>query len=152
MRARACHDRYVAWLWLLVGVALAIAEVFSTTFVLIMFSAGALAAAGAAALGLPIWLQILVFGAVSGAALLGIRPTIQRHLDKGDYDTAPVGLAALEGAPGLVLERIDLDHGRIKVEGETWTARPYDQTQVIEPGERVRIIEIKGATALVWKE
>jgi membrane protein implicated in regulation of membrane protease activity len=141
----------VAWLWLVVGVALAVAEVFTTTFVLIMFAAGAFAAAAAAALGSPIWLQAVVFAAVSAAALAGLRPTIQRHVHRSG-DSTPVGLAAIEGSPGLVLERVDADHGLIKIEGEMWSARPYDATQVIEPGERVRVIEIKGATALVWRE
>ncbi len=141
----------MAWLWLAVGVALALAEVFTTTFVLIMFAVGAFAAAAAAALGLPLWLQGLVFAAVSAAALAGLRPMIQRHLH-GAGDSAPIGVAALEGVVVPVIERIDSDHGLIKIEGELWTARPYDLTQVIEPGERVRVIEIKGATALVWRE
>jgi membrane protein implicated in regulation of membrane protease activity len=140
----------VAWLWLVVGVALAVAEVFTTTFVLIMFAVGAFAAAAVAALGLPVWLQAVAFAAVSAAALAGVRPLIQRHFHR-DSDSAPVGLAAIEGSQGVVLERIDLDHGMIKIEGEMWTARPYDATEVFEPGERVRVIEIKGATALVWR-
>jgi membrane protein implicated in regulation of membrane protease activity len=141
----------VAWLWLVIGVALAIAEVFTTTFVLIMFAAGALAAAAAAALDAPLPIQALVFAAVSGAALAGLRPVIQRHLQHSG-DPTPIGLAAIEGAVVPVIERIDNDHGLIKIEGEIWTARPLDHTQVIEPGELVRVIEIKGATALVWKE
>ena len=141
----------MAWLWLVIGVALAIAEVFTTTFVLIMFAVGAFAAAAAAALGLPIWVQALIFAAVAAAALAGVRPLIQRHLHRNS-DTAPVGLAAIEGSAGLVLERVDADHGLVKIEGEMWSARPYDATQTIEPGERIRVIEIKGATALVWRE
>ncbi len=141
----------MAWLWLVVGVVLAVAEVFTTTFVLIMFAAGALAAAVLAAVGAPLWLQILAFAAVSAATTGLVRPVIQRHLHQ-DGEGKPMGLAAIEGSSGLVLERIDLDHGMIKIEGELWTARPYDSTETFEPGERVRIIEIKGATALVWRE
>lgn len=142
----------MAWLWLAIGVALAVAEVLTTTFVLIMLSAGALAAALLAAVGAPIWAQIAAFGAVSAAALALLRPVIQRHLHDGEPDRTPMGLAAIEGSSGLVLEHIDQDHGMIKIEGELWTARPYDATETFEPGERVRIIEIKGATALVWRE
>jgi membrane protein implicated in regulation of membrane protease activity len=138
-------------LWLLTGVILAIAEVFTSTFVLVMFAVGAFAAAALAALGLPIWLQVAAFGAVSVAAVIGVRPVLQQHLRRSS-DSAPLGLAAIEGAAGLVLERVDADHGLVKVEGEMWSARPYDATEVFEPGERVRVIEIKGATALVWKE
>ena len=141
----------MAWLWLVIGVVLAIAEMFTSTFVLIMFAVGAFAAAAAAAIGLPIWIQLAAFGAVSAAALAGVRPFLTRHLHSNS-DHTPLGLAAIEGSAGLVLERIDADHGLIKIEGEMWSARPYDATEVIEPGERVRVIEIKGATALVWKE
>jgi membrane protein implicated in regulation of membrane protease activity len=141
----------VAWLWLVLGVALVVAEMFTTTFVLIMLAAGALAAAAAAALGAPLLLQALVFAVVSGAALAGLRPVIQRHLHASG-NTTPIGLAAIEGSVVPVIERIDSDHGVIKIDGELWNARPLDVTQVIEPGERVRVIEIKGATALVWRE
>ena len=141
----------MAWLWLALGVALAIAEMFTSTFVLLMLAAGALAAAAVAALGLPLWLQGLVFAAVSAAALAGVRPLIQSHWQR-TADPTPVGLAAIEGSVVPVIERIDSDHGLVKIDGELWTARSYDVTQVIEPGERVRVIEIKGATALVWKE
>src|SRR5436190_15168307 len=116
-----------------------------------MFAVGAFAAAALAALGLPLWLQLAAFGAVSAAAVIGLRPVIQRHVQSGG-DPAPIGLAAIEGAAGLVLERIDHDHGLVKIEGEMWNARPYVATEIFEPGERVRVIEIKGATALVWKE
>jgi membrane protein implicated in regulation of membrane protease activity len=132
-------------------VALAIAEVFSTTFVLIMFAAGAFAAAGAAALGLPWFLQVLAFSVVSAGALALVRPALRQHVET-DVEGAPMGLAAVEGSLALALERIDADHGVVKIDGEMWSARPYDATQVIEKGERVRIIEIKGATALVWRE
>ena len=141
----------MAWFWLALGVALAIAEMFTSTFVLLMLAAGALAAAAVAAVGLPLWVQGLVFAAVSGAALMGVRPMIRRRVEHG-ADGTPMGLAAIEGSAGLVLERVDNDHGLIKIEGELWSARPYDATEVFEPGERVRVIEIKGATALVWKE
>jgi membrane protein implicated in regulation of membrane protease activity len=141
----------VTWLWLVVGVALAIAEVFTTTFVLIMFAAGAFVAAGAAALGFPLWFQLIVFGAVSAATLWLLRPAVTARLSRAQ-ESAEMGLAEIEGGIGVVLRTVDADHGLIKIEGETWSARALDAGQVIEPGERVRVIEIKGATALVWRE
>jgi membrane protein implicated in regulation of membrane protease activity len=142
---------YVAWLWLVIAVVLGVAEVFTTTFVLIMFAAGAAAAAVGAAVGLPVWAQLLAFAAVSAGTLWLIRPAILHRMHQGG-DTARVGLAAIEGSAGVVLERVDPDHGMIKIDGEVWTARPYDGLESFEPGERVRVIEINGATALVWKE
>jgi membrane protein implicated in regulation of membrane protease activity len=59
---------------------------------------------------------------------------------------------AIEGSAGLVLEQVDTDHGLVKIDGEMWTARSYDATQVMEPGERVRVVEVRGATAMVWRD
>lgn len=141
----------MALLWLLVAVGLAVAEVFTGTFVLIMLAAGGLAAAATAALGGEIWAQGLVFAIVSALALVVVRPAIRRHLDTSTPD-AQIGLAAIEGSTCLVLEHVDADHGLVKIEGETWRARSYDGTQEFEPGERVRVIEVKGATAMVWRD
>jgi membrane protein implicated in regulation of membrane protease activity len=138
-------------LWLIVAVGLGVAEIFSGTFILLMLGAGALGASATALLGAPLWAQSLVFGLISILALVGVRPTLQHHLH-AHAESAPMGLEAIEGSTGLVLERIDMDHGLIKIDGELWTARPYDATQSFETGDRVRVIEVRGATALVWKE
>lgn len=137
--------------WLIVGIALAVAEAFTTTFVLIMFAAGAFAAAAAAALDVGLAGQALVFAIVSTLALVVLRPVVRRHLHRPGKET-PMGIAAIEGATALVLEQVDADHGLVKIEGEMWRARPYDAHQVIPVGEQVRVVEIKGATAMVWRD
>jgi membrane protein implicated in regulation of membrane protease activity len=140
-------------LWIVLGVVLAVAEMFTATFVLIMLAAGAFAAAAAAGLGAPVAGQIAAFGVVSALALAAVRPIIMRHrMSAAETGDTPVGVEAIEGAAGLVLDQVDADHGRVKIEGEIWTARAYDATQVIEPGERVRVVEIRGATAMVWRD
>jgi membrane protein implicated in regulation of membrane protease activity len=140
------------WLWwLVVAVLLAIAELFTGTFVLLMISAGAFGATLAAALGAPPVIQILVFTATSGLGLLGVRPALRRRLDTGLAHPEKFS-AGIEGAECEVLERVDLSQGLVRIGGQMWRARPYDATQVLEPGERVRVIEVKGATALVWRE
>ncbi|MBX6355632.1 MAG: NfeD family protein [Micromonosporaceae bacterium] len=140
-------------LWIVLGVVLAVAEMFTATLVLIMLAAGAFAAALAAGLGAPVAVQALVFAAVSALSLVAVRPIVRRHqrpaIETGD---TPFGLEAIEGASGLVLEDVDADHGLVKIDGELWTARAYDATQVIPKGERVRVVEVKGATAMVWRE
>ncbi|GLH98948.1 NfeD family protein [Phytohabitans aurantiacus] len=140
-------------LWIVLGVVLAVAEMFTFTFVLIMLSSGAFAAAIAAALGAGVAVQAIVFAVVSALALLAVRPVIKRHrqsaLESGD---TPMGVEAIEGATGLVLEQVDADHGLVKIDGELWSARAYDGTQVLEAGERVRVIEVRGATAMVWRD
>jgi membrane protein implicated in regulation of membrane protease activity len=140
-------------LWIVLGVVLAVAEIFTTTLVLLMLSVGAFAAAGAAALGAPVGLQALIFALVSALSLVAVRPTIHRHLrSASESGEKPFGIEAMEGARALVLERVDADGGSVKIDGEIWTARAYDATQVFAPGERVRVIEVKGVTALVWRD
>jgi membrane protein implicated in regulation of membrane protease activity len=142
-----------ALLWIALAVVLAIAEAFTGTLVLIMFAAGAVAAGIAAALGLGVVGQAVVFTAVSVASLVLLRPIIRKHMlpaIAGADET--IGMKKLEGAPGTVLEQVTGADGLVRVEGELWTARVYDATQVLEPGERIRVIEVRGTTALVWRD
>jgi len=142
-----------ALLWIALAVVLAIAEVFTATLVLIMFAAGAIAAAIAAGLGAGVVVQAAVFAVVSALSLAALRPIIRKHMlpaIAGADET--IGVKALEGAPGVALEQITQDSGLVRVEGELWTARVFDATQVIEPGERIRVIEVRGTTALVWRD
>ncbi|WP_088992971.1 NfeD family protein [Micromonospora echinaurantiaca] len=142
-----------AVLWIVLGVVLAVAEIFTTTLFLIMFAAGAFAAAGAAALGAPVGVQAIVFAGVSALTVLAVRPTLRRHqrsaLASGEQ---PFGVEAIEGSSALVLERVDADSGLVKIDGELWSARSYDAGQVFDPGERVQVIQVRGVTALVWRD
>ncbi len=141
----------MTYFWIVLAVVLGAAEVATGTFVLVMLALGALVAAVPALLGAPVWAQLLTFAVVSALALVGVRPSIQRQLHK-NAESIPMGLEAIEGSAGLVLERVDLDHGLVKIDGELWSARPYDVSQTFESGEHVRVIEVRGATALVWRE
>jgi membrane protein implicated in regulation of membrane protease activity len=146
-----CHDRSVPVIWLLAGVLLAIAELFTLDFVLIMLAGGSLAAAAAGAVGLGIPGQAVMFAVVSMLGLLTVRPAIKRHIHRGAEHTV-MGVDALEGTEATVIEQVAEGRGMVKIGGELWTARPYDATQVIDVGTRVRVVEVKGATALVWLE
>ncbi|MEU4569562.1 NfeD family protein [Micromonospora sp. NPDC023956] len=142
-----------AVLWIVLGVVLAVAEIFTATLFLIMFAVGAFAAAGAAALGAPVAIQAVVFAAVSALTVLAARPTIRKHRRSTTEDGGQAfGVEALEGATALVLEQVDTDSGLVKIDGELWSARPYDATQVFTPGQRVQVIQVRGATALVWQD
>ncbi|GAA3785002.1 NfeD family protein [Micromonospora maritima] len=139
--------------WIVLGVVLAVAEIFTTTLFLIMFGVGAFAAAGAAALGAPVAFQAVVFAVVSALSLALVRPVIRRNarsaLETGEQ---PFGVEAIEGSSAVVLEPVDADHGMVKIDGELWTARSYDATRRYAPGERVQVIKVRGATALVWQD
>lgn len=135
------------------AIVFAVAEAFTGTLVLLMFAAGAAAAAIAAGFGGELLAQGAAFAVVSALSVWVLRPIIRKHMLpalKGAEEQ--IGLKALEGAPGVVLEQVTRDSGLIRVEGEVWTARVYDETQVIDPDERIRVIELKGTTALVWRD
>jgi membrane protein implicated in regulation of membrane protease activity len=133
--------------WLSLAVVLGALELFSLDLVLLMLAAGALVGMVAAVLGLPGGLQVLAALAASVAALALVRPSVVRRLHAGP--TLVLGHEALVGKQGLVIERVSADGGRVRIAGEVWTARPYDEDSVIEPGARVDVFQIKGATALV---
>jgi membrane protein implicated in regulation of membrane protease activity len=140
-----------AVVWLIVGVLLAIAELFTLDFVLVMLGGGAFVAALSGALGAPVPVQLLVFAVTSALGLVGVRPAIRRRLHKG-ADHKPMGVEAIEGDEATVIEDVAEGRGMVKIGGELWQARPYDATQSFTTGEQVRVVEIRGATALVWKE
>ncbi len=139
-----------ALLWVALGVLLVVAEAFSAAFVLLMLAAGAFAAAVVAGLGLPVAGQLLVFAAVSALCLWLLRPVIRRHFlpTVADPDTVD-SVRMLEGAAGEVVEEVTDRSGWVRVEGELWRARVYDPRQVLRPGERIRVGEVRGTVMMV---
>jgi membrane protein implicated in regulation of membrane protease activity len=142
-----------AVLWIVLAIALAIGEAFTATFLIIFFAAGAVAAAAAAGLGAPLLLQAIVFAVVSALSVGAIRPIIMKHqrsaLESGE---TAFGIEAMEGTQATVLEEVNADHGLIKIGGELWTARSFDAAETYQPGERVRVLKVRGATAIVWRD
>ena len=139
-----------AWvIWVIAAVALAAGEVVTVGFFLAPVALAAVLAAVVALVGGGLALQIAAFIVGSVASLAVFRPIAKRHLH------APMrlrsGTAALEGARAVVLERVDADGGRVKIGGEVWTARAFAEHQVMEPGARVEVAKIEGATALVYE-
>jgi membrane protein implicated in regulation of membrane protease activity len=134
--------------WLLVSLVLAGAEVATLDFTLLMMAAGALAGCGVAAVGLNVFVQVLVAAVVAVSLLAFVRPNMARRLHGGP--TVRTGPAALIGGTGLVLERVTEHTGRIKLGGEVWSARTLDEDVQIEPGAKVSVAEIDGATAVVF--
>jgi membrane protein implicated in regulation of membrane protease activity len=90
---------------------------------------------------------VAVFVVASLASLLFLRPIARRHMRMPGV--LRTGTAALVGQRALVIQRVDQDQGQVRIGGEVWTARPFDETDVFEPGERVDVMKIDGATALV---
>jgi membrane protein implicated in regulation of membrane protease activity len=139
-----------AWVvWFIVGCVLAVGEMVSMGFYLAPFAAGAFIAALLALVGVGTALAWGVFIVVSLIALTVARPIARSHRKMPPQ--IRTGTAALVGKTGVVLERIANQEavGCVRIDGEVWTARSYDEDEVIEPGVRVQIVEIRGATALV---
>ncbi|MGH3914156.1 MAG: NfeD family protein [Pseudonocardiaceae bacterium] len=139
----------VAVLWFLAGIVLIAAEVLSGDFVLLMLGVAALAAAGSGALGTPLWLDVVVFAVISVALITVARPVLKRRLEAAQVRT---NADALVGSLAVVVSTVNAHGGKVKLRGESWSARAYDETQVLEPGLEVRVLEISGATAIVWGE
>ena len=144
----ALPDGFDGWqAWLALAVALGVLELFSLDLVLLMLAAGALVGMVASLAGLAVWVQVLAAAVASIAALGVLRPNVVKRLHSGP--NLVLGHEALVGRQALVIEEISSQGGQIKVGGEVWTARPYDEDQVIPVGSKVDVFQIKGATALV---
>ena len=134
-------------LWMIAAGVLAVGEMFTLGFFAGPIAIAAVTAAIVALAGGGLALQWIVFTAVSAASLVVLRPIAQRHLHTPAR--LRTGTAALVGAPAVVLERVDRDSGTVKLAGEVWSARSYDEDHAFEPGTRVEVLQIDGATALV---
>ncbi len=134
-------------LWVIAAGLLAVGEILTLGFFLGPVAIAAAAAAVVALAGGGLAVQWIVFIALSMASLLVLRPVAKRHLrTPGALRT---GTAALVGGQALVLQRVDRDGGQVKLAGEVWSARAYDEDDTYEPGARVEVMKIDGATALV---
>jgi membrane protein implicated in regulation of membrane protease activity len=140
-----------AWIvWVVVACILGIGEMHTGAFYMLPFAIGAALAAVVSLLGVGALLAVLVFVLVSALVFGALRPVARRH--RRLPPAIRTGAAALIGRRATVLERIANNEGVgcVKIEGgEVWTARSYDEDEVIDVGERVEVVEIKGATALV---
>ena len=134
-------------LWMIAAALLAAGEVASLSFILGPIALAALAAGIVAVAGVPIEAQFIVFILGSIGTLGIVRPIARRHLRTPAQ--IRTGTAALIGTRAVVVERVDRDGGQVKLAGEVWSARAFDDDDVYEPGARVEVLKIDGATALV---
>jgi membrane protein implicated in regulation of membrane protease activity len=139
---------HLAAVWLGLAVAFGIAEMFSLDLVMGMLALGALVGLVSALLGAGLAVSAILAAVASVACLAVIRPPLVKRMHGGPE--LSLGHGKLVGQQGRVTERITaLESGRVKLAGEIWSAKPYDETLVIEPGATVEVLEIRGATAYV---
>ncbi|HSZ13559.1 MAG TPA: NfeD family protein [Solirubrobacteraceae bacterium] len=137
-------------LWVVAACVLGLGEMHTGGLYLLPFAVGAGLAAVVSVLGVGLPLVVPVFVLASAISFGGLRPVARRH--RRLPPAIRTGAAALVGHRAMVLERIANNEGVgcVKIDnGEVWTARSYDEDEVIDVGERVEVVEIRGATALV---
>jgi membrane protein implicated in regulation of membrane protease activity len=138
----------MGWIvWLVLAAVLGVAEIMTTTLAFGLIALGAVVAGvvGVAGAGLPF--QLIAFAVASAAGLGVVRPIAIRHIKQPPL--LRTGTSALVGRSAKVVEEVTDDGGKVRIGGELWSARPYDESQVIPVGSTVDVFAIEGATALV---
>ncbi|MFT4081819.1 MAG: NfeD family protein [Nocardioides sp.] len=137
------------WLiWVGAGALLVVAEMFSLDLVLLMLAGGAFAGAITAALTDNLVIEAVVALVVAMGLLAVVRPSLLGRLHTGPE--LMLGTRKLIGQHTVTPVRISAhEPGQIKIDGELWSAVPYDDSLVIEAGSAVEVFEIRGATAYV---
>ena len=138
-----------ALIWLIGGIVLIAAEVLSGDFFLLMLGIGAMSGALAEVLFGNTLVSLLVFALSSIGLVTFARPWLKA---KFHGPIIPDNVQALIGGRATVLSTVDDMGGQVKLNGEVWSARAFDDKQVLEPGTAVTVMEISGATAIVWAE
>jgi len=139
-----------SWIvWLIVAAVLGVAELVTLTFAFGLIAVAAVVAAVVGVFHLDLAAQLAAFVVAAGAGLVFIRPIAIRHIKQPP--ALRTGTAALVGRSAIVLEEITEHNGRVRIDGEEWSSRPYlDESLVIPVGTKVDVMQIKGATALVY--
>ena len=140
---------WIFWVGLLL--LFVIVEVITVDFTFLMLAGGCVGGLGAGLLSAPFWAQILIAGVLALLLLFVVRPAIKRSLGRG-ADQTPTNVAALLGIGGTVTTPFVAGQGHVKLtNGETWTARLSQAItdRPVDTGERVVVMAIEGATAIV---
>ena len=140
----------VFWIvWLIVAAVLGVAELVTMTFAFGLIAVAAVVAAVVGAFHMDLGIQLVAFIAAAGAGLGFVRPIAIRHIKQPP--ALRTGAAALVGRSAIVSEEVNEHSGRVRIDGEEWSSRPYlDESLVIPVGTKVDVMQIKGATALVY--
>ena len=137
------------WLvWLLIALVLAIAEILTLTAALGLFALAALATAGIAAIGLAVPGQLIAFAVLSATGVVLVRPWARRHMLEARVER--FGIDALVGSSAYVLQDVSAHAGLVRIGGEEWSARAYDDAVVIPAGSTVDVLQISGSIAVVY--
>ncbi|MEU6473455.1 NfeD family protein [Streptomyces massasporeus] len=139
----------MAWFaWLLAAAALGVAEFFTLTLVFGLLAGAAVVAAVVAGVGIGVVGQFVALGVAAAAGLVVVRPVALRQM--AQQPLTRDGSDALIGKRAEVMQEVTATRGLIKLSGEEWSARTLDESHVIPVGALVDVMEIEGATAIVY--
>ncbi|MDO5669724.1 MAG: NfeD family protein [Corynebacterium sp.] len=139
-----------AIVWFIAALVLAGLELAVGELTLLMLAGAALAAAGVSLAGAPLWASVVAFAISAFGLLVFLKPVLRRRMAAPKaLDTSP---QALVGSSAVVLDAVGEHGGQVRLDGSIWSARSLDPTHTFAAGERVSVISIDGATAVVWKE
>jgi membrane protein implicated in regulation of membrane protease activity len=146
-------DQFAYILWIVLGVVLIIAEIFTLGFVLFFFGIGAFAAALAGGLGFGFGLQFLIFASVSIALTAMSRTIFAKYFSQDEENAVKMGMDSLPGQIGTVTlsSKGALQEGAVKVYGSTWTAFPVEDEMPLIEGEKVEVVRVRGSSIYVQK-
>jgi len=141
-----------AWIvWLVLILLFVTIEMMTLELTFLMLAVGSLGGLVAGLLGAPWWLQLVLAAIFAVTLLLGIKPPLLRRLKRGG-DPARSNVDALLGVEGRIVKSLESPGGLVRLSnGETWTARlsPAAESGRLDPGDRIIVTEIDGATAVV---
>ena len=139
-------------IWVIAGVVLLIAEIFTPGFVLACFGVACLVAAVIAAFDVSLTFEVIVFCVASVVAFFAVRPLFVKRFYRSDDEAAKTNVDALVGKEGMVAERVDpsLNVGRVTLGGDNWRAVSADGV-VIERGDKVEVVRVEGTKLFVKK-
>jgi membrane protein implicated in regulation of membrane protease activity len=133
---------------LVVAVVLGVAEIFTVTAALGVLGAAALVPAALAAVGAPLPIQLVVYALAATLGVVLVRPVALRHMRTPQLER--FGIDALVGKRAFVIREVSDRDGLVRIDGEEWTARVFDDTTVIPAGAAVDVMRISGTTAYVY--
>ncbi|MER7741961.1 NfeD family protein [Streptomyces sp. NPDC096538] len=136
------------FVWLLTAGVLGVAEFFTLTLVFGLLAGAAVVAAVVAGVGIGVLGQLVAFGVAAAAGLFLVRPVALRQI--AQQPLTREGSDALIGKRAEVKQEVTTTHGLVKLSGEEWSARSLDESLVIPVGALVEVMEIEGATAIVY--
>lgn len=144
-------EQFVWIFWLVLGIALIIAETFTLGFILLWFGIGAIAAALGAWLGLGFGLQFLLFAGISIVLTAMSKTIFENYFSLGEGDMHRTGIDSLPGQIGTVTtaSKGSLNKGEVHAYGTTWTAFPTEGSRLLTEGEKVVIDRVEGASVYV---